>query len=78
MRRSSDDSHAENACRAALAMQQALENSTRCSVGKGLPEFRTRFGIHTGAAVVGSVGAADRLQYTAMGDTINVASRSKA
>ncbi|UVC11739.1 adenylate/guanylate cyclase domain-containing protein [Rhizobium sp. TH2] len=70
-----DDRHAEKACRAALAMQQALENFNALQVGKGLPEFRTRFGIHTGAAVVGSVGAADRLQYTAMGDTINVASR---
>jgi adenylate cyclase len=32
-------------------------------------------GIHTGVAVVGNVGAADRLQYTAMSDTINVTSR---
>lgn len=70
-----DDRHAEKACRAALAMQQALENFNAMQVGKALPEFRTRFGIHTGEAVVGSVGAADRLQYTAMGDTINVASR---
>jgi len=70
-----DDGHAEKACRAALAMQQALENFNAMQVAKALPEFRTRFGIHTGAAVVGSVGAADRLQYTAMGDTINVASR---
>jgi adenylate cyclase len=71
----SEEKHAEKACRAALAMEQALDAFNAMQRGKGLPEFRTRFGIHTGEAVVGSVGAADRLQYTAMGDTINVASR---
>jgi adenylate cyclase len=70
-----DERHAENACRAALAMQSALDEFNASQKGRGLPEFRTRFGIHTGEAVVGSVGAFDRLQYTAMGDTINVASR---
>ena len=70
-----DEHHVENACRAALAMRQALDEFNALQRFKGLPEFRTRIGIQTGAAVVGSVGAADRLQYTAMGDTINVASR---
>jgi adenylate cyclase len=70
-----DADHAENACRAALAAEQSLAAFNREQSAKGLPEFRTRFGIHTGAAVVGSVGARERLQYTAMGDTINVASR---
>ena len=70
-----DEHHAENACRAALAMRDALAAFNAAQKRKGLPEFRTRFGIHTGEAVVGSVGAVDRLQYTAMGDTINVASR---
>lgn len=70
-----DEHHAENACRAALAMRDALASFNTAQKSKGLPEFRTRFGIHTGDAVVGSVGAVDRLQYTAMGDTINVASR---
>lgn len=70
-----DERHAENACRAALAMRDALSEFNAAQKAKGLPEFRTRFGIHTGEAVVGSVGAIDRLQYTAMGDTINVASR---
>jgi len=70
-----DDHHAENACRAALAMSEALDAFNADQRRKGLPEFRTRFGIHSGDAVVGSVGAFDRLQYTAMGDTINVASR---
>jgi adenylate cyclase len=40
-----------------------------------LPDLRTRFGIHSGSALVGSVGAKERLQYTGMGDTLNVASR---
>jgi adenylate cyclase len=70
-----DKHHAENACRAALAMRDALDEFNVNQRRKGLPEFRTRFGIHSGEAVVGSVGAVDRLQYTAMGDTINVASR---
>jgi adenylate cyclase len=70
-----DELHAENACRSALTMQSALERFNAAQAEKGLPPFRTRVGIHCGVAVVGSVGASDRLQYTAMGDTINVASR---
>ncbi|HUH48666.1 MAG TPA: adenylate/guanylate cyclase domain-containing protein [Mycoplana sp.] len=70
-----DLNHAENACRAALAMKDRLDVFNDRQRSRGLPEFRTRFGIHTGPAVVGSVGANDRLQYTAMGDSINVASR---
>lgn len=71
----SDPDHAENACRGALAMKDRLDVFNANQRSRGLPEFRTRFGIHTGPAVVGSVGANDRLQYTAMGDSINVASR---
>ncbi|SFU22458.1 Adenylate and Guanylate cyclase catalytic domain-containing protein [Mesorhizobium sp. YR577] len=70
-----DSEHAVNACRCALAVERALALFNQKQRLEGLPEFRTRFGIHTGTAVVGSVGATDRLQYTAMGDTINVASR---
>lgn len=70
-----DDKHAENACRAALDAKRRLEAFNLDQSKRGLPVFRTRFGIHTGQAVVGSVGAVERLQYTAMGDTINVASR---
>ncbi|OOG68521.1 Adenylate cyclase 1 [Ensifer sp. M14] len=70
-----DERHAENACRCALAVEARLQAFNEAQRRKGLPEFRTRFGIHTGTAVVGSVGAKERLQYTAMGDTVNVASR---
>jgi adenylate cyclase len=70
-----DQRHAEHACRCALAAEERLVAFNATQREKGLPEFRTRFGIHTGPAVVGSVGAKERLQYTAMGDTVNVASR---
>ncbi|WP_084646705.1 adenylate/guanylate cyclase domain-containing protein [Mesorhizobium sp. WSM2561] len=70
-----DENHAENACRAAVEVERRLKLFNQSQRADGLPEFRTRFGIHTGQAVVGSVGARERLQYTAMGDTINVASR---
>lgn len=70
-----DEDHAVNACLCALAVERQLQAFNQTQKAKGLPQFRTRFGIHTGPAVVGSVGARERLQYTAMGDTINVASR---
>lgn len=70
-----DPKHAEHACRCALAVEGKIQIYNEKQRAKGLPEFRTRYGIHTGEAVVGSVGARERLQYTAMGDTVNVASR---
>lgn len=70
-----DEDHAEHGCRCALAMQQAIGALNEKNRRSGRPELFTRFGLHTGPAVVGSFGAVSRQQYTAMGDTINVASR---
>jgi adenylate cyclase len=70
-----DSQHAENGCRCALAMKAAVEGLNEANRKNGRPELFTRFGMHTGPAVVGSFGAISRQQYTAMGDTINVASR---
>lgn len=70
-----DIRHAEHGCRCALAMKAAVEGLNAANRQAGRPELFTRFGLHTGPAVVGSIGAASRQQYTAMGDTINVASR---
>ncbi|MBB3656531.1 adenylate cyclase [Rhizobium sp. BK650] len=70
-----DADHAEHGCRCALAMKGAVDELNAENRQNGRPELVTRFGLHTGPAVVGSFGAISRQQYTAMGDTINVASR---
>jgi adenylate cyclase len=63
------------AVRAALA---ALETSARIGdelEARGLPRVETRIGIHAGPAVVGNMGSAERFDYTAIGDAVNLASR---
>jgi adenylate cyclase len=67
--------HVQDGCRCALALSAAVDRLNADNLRAGRPELVTRFGLHTGVAVVGSVGAEDRRQYTAMGDTVNVASR---
>ncbi|WP_425665625.1 adenylate/guanylate cyclase domain-containing protein [Sinorhizobium fredii] len=70
-----DADHVEHGCCCALAMKTAVDGLNEKSRSNGRPELITRFGLHSGQAVVGSFGAIARQQYTAMGDTINVASR---
>ncbi len=70
-----DVCHVENACRCVIAMKAEVDDLNENNRNNGRPELVTRFGLHTGQAVVGSFGAVARQQYTAMGDTINVSSR---
>src|SRR6187399_1518358 len=42
---------------------------------QGLAPYETRFGLHVGDAVVGNVGSSERMNYTALGATINLAAR---
>jgi adenylate cyclase len=66
---------ADHALRAAVTMQQTARRLNLSRAQLGLREIPIGIGLHTGSAVVGNIGSADRVQYTAIGDTVNVASR---
>lgn len=70
-----NDSHALSACRAALACQKRLQNLRKETTQARGFELTARIGINTGLVLVGNVGSHDRLNYTAIGDPVNVASR---
>jgi adenylate cyclase len=67
--------HARMACLAALRCREAGRLLSQSPDWRGLPPFETRFGLHQEKALVGHFGAPDRMNYTAMGDAVNVASR---
>jgi len=66
---------ARNAVACALAMGEQMEQLNRRWREQDLPTAKMRVGIHTGPAVVGSLGSARRLKFTSVGDTVNTASR---
>jgi adenylate cyclase len=66
---------AKNAVRCALCMGAALTAIHESWQGRGLPLDRLRVGICTGPVTAGSIGSEERMSYTTIGDTVNVAAR---
>ena len=67
--------HELRACRAAIAMKKKLREMQEEWRKIGKDELYVRMGMNTGYAVVGNMGSKTRMDYTAMGDSVNLASR---
>ena len=67
--------HAARACFAAIDQMKALAQLREEWIGQGRPAIRVRMGINSGSMVVGNMGSAQRMDYTIMGDAVNLASR---
>ncbi len=64
-----------NACRAAMGIRHAMMQEKELREKEGLPIVSIGIGINTGPVVFGSVGARDRMDFTSIGDTVNLAAR---
>jgi adenylate cyclase len=67
--------HALRAVRAALEIQAGLAAWNARRASEGLPGFKARVALNSGPVVVGDIGSARRVDYTVLGNTVNVASR---
>lgn len=67
--------HPEVACRACIDMQKRLSELRQIWKSQQRPELNMRIGMCTGPAVVGNMGSQNRMDYTMMGDTVNIAAR---
>ncbi len=67
--------HAGDACMAVLFADRRTQALNAQWRGTGKPSFVTRFGLHCGETVVGTLGSSERMSYTVLGDTVNLAYR---
>jgi class 3 adenylate cyclase len=74
----SDPEHETHACRAALLCVRELQALNARWASEGKPELHTRFGISSGEVNVGNMGSRERMNYTVLGDAVNLASRLEA
>lgn len=69
------EDHARRACLAAAEMQEKLNVLRKKWVEEGYPEIWARMGMNSGPAIIGNMGSNQRMDYTMMGDTVNLAAR---
>ncbi|QUS39731.1 adenylate/guanylate cyclase domain-containing protein [Tardiphaga alba] len=69
------DEHVLQACEAVLRCIEANQALNDEFAREGWPAYKTRFGLHVGDAMIGNIGSSDRMNYTALGATVNLASR---
>jgi adenylate cyclase len=67
--------HAKLACFACVDMNNALSRLRDRWLAEGRPSVAVRMGVNSGPMVVGNMGSAQRINYTMMGDAVNLASR---
>jgi adenylate cyclase len=67
--------HAEMACSSSLKMMKKLKELQNKWKREGIPSFDIGIGLNSGEAIVGNMGSSNRFDYTAMGDSVNLASR---
>ncbi len=72
------EDHALRAVRAAIEIQRDLTAWNDERTAQGLPGFRARVALNSGPVVVGDIGSARRVDYTVLGNTVNVAARLEA
>ncbi|MDR1111060.1 MAG: adenylate/guanylate cyclase domain-containing protein [Deltaproteobacteria bacterium] len=72
---SSQPRHAVSACLSALMQKRLMEDLNRELTAAGQPFLQALMGLNTGQVIAGNIGARQRINYTVMGDTVNLASR---
>jgi adenylate cyclase len=73
-----DPDHVINACDAIIACQHASRELNERFARENWPAYRTRYGLHVGTVVVGNIGSTDRMNYTVLGASVNLAARLEA
>ena len=70
-----NENQALDAYKCCLEMRQTLTNLNKELEAENLPQIKFGIGLHTGNVLAGNIGSNSRMEYTVIGDTVNVASR---
>lgn len=74
----SKNDDAARAVRAAIDLIGALDSFNTERIHQALPPIRMGIGVHTGEVIAGNIGTNERMEYTVVGDAVNLASRTEA